>query len=195
MKIQIILGSTRPGRQVIRFGKWIAAEASKLDGAEIETVDLADYDLPFFNEPASPRYNPNRTPEVAVQKWMDKLAQADGYIFVSPEYNHSIPGVLKNAIDYITTEFEHKPAAVASYGSVGGARAAEHLKTVLLEAHAGVIPQALTVVGSPQGIMSEDGLLNADIAANPSGPSSALSSLLAELRWWTEATIAARAKE
>src|ERR1035438_10542452 len=98
MKIQIILGSTRPGRVVERVGKWVAAAAQEVEGFEVEVVDLADYDLPFFDEPISPRYNPDRKLSPAVQRWIAKLSEADGYVFVTPEYNHSITGVLKNAI-------------------------------------------------------------------------------------------------
>lgn len=194
MKIQIILGSTRPGREVVKVGKWVAAAASDVEGFEVETVDLADYALPFFNEAISPRYNPDRKPEAVVQSFMDKLASADGFIFVTPEYNHSIPGVLKNALDYLTSEMVHKPAAIVSYGTVGGARSAEHLKTILLEIRAGVVPEATALVGMPSQVMNEDGVLNADVAANPYGPAAALQTTLTELAWWTRATKAAQAE-
>src|SRR4051812_42699641 len=110
MKLQIIVGSTRPGRTTERMAKWIASEAKNLANAQVEVVDLADYPLPFLNEPISPRYNPDRKPGPEVQKWISKIAEGDAYVYVTPEYNHSIPGVLKNAIDYLTWEMAKKPA-------------------------------------------------------------------------------------
>jgi NAD(P)H-dependent FMN reductase len=124
MKLAVITGATRPGRQTIKQSQWIVKTAEKLDGVEVEHIDLKDYPLPFFNEAISPRYNPDRKPEPAVQKWLDKIGQSDAYIFVTPEYNHSIPGELKNVFDFITWELKRKPTAVASHGSYGGVRAA-----------------------------------------------------------------------
>src|SRR5438309_10679893 len=127
MKLAIVLGSTRPGRQSEKQAKWILKTAEQMDGVEAEIVDLLDYPMPFMNEAISPRYNPNRKIEPAVKKWLGKIDEFDAYVFVTPEYNHSIPGELKNAFDYITWEIQRKPAAIASHGTVGGARAAMHL--------------------------------------------------------------------
>src|SRR4051812_1206618 len=134
MKVLIIVGTVREGRISTHQAKWIYKTANRQDGIEAELLDLKDYPLPFFNEPISPRYNPERQPEEAVKKWLDKVNEADAYIVVTPEYNHSIPGVLKNAIDYIDWQFNRKPSAIVSHGTVGGARAAMHLKEVLSEA-------------------------------------------------------------
>ena len=156
LKLQVIMGSTRPGRITERMAKWAAAEAEKVDNTEVEIVDLADYDMPMFNEAISPRYNPNRTPEPVVQKFLDKLAEADGYVIVTPEYNHSIPGVLKNAFDYLTLELAKKPVAIMSHGTVGGARAAEHLKGIISEAQAVSVPQAVAMHGASR-LIDESG--------------------------------------
>ncbi len=192
MKIQIILGSTRQGRVIEPIGKWVAKAANELE-ADVETVDLADYDMPMFDEPISPRYNPNRVIDPKVNPFLDKLAEADGYVFITPEYNHSIPAVLKNAFDYITFELQKKPVAIVSYGTVGGARAAEHLKAILIEAKAAVVPEA-TALLNPMGVLDENGVLDSESLANPWGPQSALNTTISELLWWTSVLKAGRAE-
>jgi NAD(P)H-dependent FMN reductase len=191
MKLAVITGATRPGRQTPRQSQWIVNSAQKLEAVEVEHVDLADYKLPFFNEAISPRYNPNRDIDPAVQQWLDKINEFDAYIFVTPEYNHSIPAELKNVFDYMTSELKHKPVAIASHGTVGGARAAMHLKEILSEGQAAVIPQFSTVHGISE-LISEDGVLDATAAANPYGPQGQLNSLLTELKWYSDALSAAR---
>jgi NAD(P)H-dependent FMN reductase len=124
MKLAVIIGSTREGRKTPAQAKWAANTAKEMDGVDAELVDLRDYPMPFFNEAISPRYNPERQVSPEVKPWLSKLEEFDAYIFVTPEYNHSITGVLKNALDYLTWEFVHKPGAVISHGSAGGARAA-----------------------------------------------------------------------
>lgn len=191
MKLAVITGATRVGRQTPRQSQWIVKSASKIEDIEVEHIDLIDYPMPFFNEAISPRYNPNREIEPAVQQWLDAIKPFDAYVFVTPEYNHSIPGVLKNAFDYITVELKHKPAAVASHGMVGGARAAMHLKDILSESQAVVIPQASAIRGISE-LISEDGVLEATAAANPYGPQGQLDNMLNELKWYSDALAAAR---
>ncbi len=131
LKIGIILGSTRPGRNGEAVAKWVHELASQRSDAEFELVDLLDYDLPHLDEavPASQgRYASEHT-----RTWAAKVAEFDGYIFVTPEYNHSTSGVLKNAIDYVYNEWNNKAAGIVSYGGAGGARAAEHLRLILGE--------------------------------------------------------------
>ena len=192
MKIQIILGSTRPGRVIERVGKWVEAAAREIDDFEVEVVDLADYVMPLFDESISPRFNPERKPNAVAKKWLDKLAEADGYIVVTPEYNHSITGALKNAIDYIDYQIQKKPVAIVSYGTVGGARAAEHLKVVLIESKAAIVPEAVALPGQPMQSLSDDGVLDESLAANPYGPATALKTTLDELAWWTKTLKAGR---
>lgn len=191
MKVAIVLGSTRPERQSLKFAMWILKSAQQVDGFDVEIVDLADYPLTMFDETISPRYNPNRKPSASTQKWLDKIATFDSYIFVSPEYNHSIPAVLKNALDYLTYELLHKPSAVATHGSVGGARAAVHLKEILSESRTVVIPNSVAVVGA-SSLIDDDGNLDAEAKANPYGPQAALDSLLTELKWYSQALKNAR---
>ncbi len=191
MKLAIIIGATRDGRQTLKQAKWVLNEANAMEGVEAELVDLKDYPLPFFNEPVSPRYNPNRVIEPAVKKWLDSVAEADAYVFVTPEYNHSIPGVLKNALDFVTSEFNRKPATVVSHGSVGGARAAMHLKEILSESRAIVIPQQVAFLGLHEGV-NDEGQLDAELLANPYGPAAALKAALSELKWFSDALTQAR---
>ncbi len=192
MKLQVIVGTTRQGRQTIKLAKWVANEAAKLEDTTVELVDLVDYPMPFFDEPISPRYNPNRVIDPAVKKWLDKLAEADAYVFVTPEYNHSISGVLKNALDYVTTELSKKPATAAGHGTVGGARAIVMLKEILSESQAAIIPKAVAFAGAGQSI-DDDGVLDAEAQAHPYGPQTALAATLEELKWYSDALSAARA--
>ena len=194
MNVQIIVGSTRPGRATLSLAKWVAAEAATVEGNQVEIVDLKDYALPFFDEAISPRYNPNRQPDPEVQKFLDKVSQGEAYIFVTPEYNHSIGGVLKNAIDFLTYELKQKPAAVVSHGGVGGARAATHLKEILSEAAATIIPSGVQFVGyiAQGGLIDENGVLDETIKANPYGPQGAITGMLKDLDWHAKALKAAR---
>ncbi|GAB7044116.1 MULTISPECIES: NADPH-dependent FMN reductase [Catenuloplanes] len=131
-KIGIILGSTRPGRNGEAVAKWVLELARKHGGAEFELVDLLDYELPHLDEPVPPsmgQYTQEHT-----KRWSAKVAEFDGYVFVTPEYNHAPSGVLKNAIDYVYNEWNNKAAGFVSYGaSAGGARAVEHLRLVMGE--------------------------------------------------------------
>jgi len=130
-RIAIILGSTRTGRKSEAVGDWVFAAASQRDDAEFEIVDLRDFDLPFFDEEISPAWQPSSDPRV--QAWSDKIAGFDGFVFVTPEYNHSTSAVLKNAIDYLYSEWNNKAAAFVGYGGAGGARAVEHLRLIAAE--------------------------------------------------------------
>lgn len=124
LKIGIILGSTRPERVSPRVGKWVKELADKRGDASYEIVDIADYKLLFLGEPGG---------EEQAKAWAEKLDSLDGFVFVTPEYNHSITGALKNALDLAQEEWHNKAAGIVSYGSTGGARAAEHLRGILGE--------------------------------------------------------------
>jgi NAD(P)H-dependent FMN reductase len=129
--IAIILGSTRPGRNGEAVAKWVLEKAASRADATYELVDLADYPLPHLDEAMPPAYGQYANDHT--KKWAAKIDQFDGYIFVTPEYNHSTSGVLKNAIDYLYSEWNNKAAGFVSYGSVGGTRAVEHLRLVAAE--------------------------------------------------------------
>jgi NAD(P)H-dependent FMN reductase len=194
MKLAVIVGSTRQGRQTLKQAKWVAKTAAKIDGVEVSVLDLADYPMPFFEEAASPRYNPNREIHEVAKKWLNDLAAADAYVVVTPEYNHSIPGVLKNAFDYLDWQLVKKPAAIVSHGSVGGARAAMHLKEILSEGKAVPIPSFVAFHGVSEDI-SDEGAVSDGLLANPYGPQGALDGLLTELKWYSDALAEARSKD
>ena len=150
--------------------------------------------MPFFDEPASPRYNPDRHIDSAAVPWLKKLEEVDAYVFVTPEYNHSVPGVLKNALDYVTWEIQRKPAAVVSHGSSGGARAATDLKEILSESKAVPMPTSspLTMAGMSE-LLDEEGNLTEAACAKPYDLNEVLTGSLAELKWYSDALSAARA--
>jgi NAD(P)H-dependent FMN reductase len=127
-RIGIILGSTRPGRRGEPVAKWVFEAASARPDADFELIDLADCPLPHLDEPlpaSMGQYQNEHTRE-----WAATISRFDGFVFVTPEYNHSTSGVLKNAIDFLYAEWNNKAMGVVSYGVVGGARAAEHLRLI-----------------------------------------------------------------
>jgi NAD(P)H-dependent FMN reductase len=130
-KIGIIISTTRPGRFADIPTSWLFNIAKERDDADFEIVDLRDYPMPFFEEKMALAYAPTQN-EVAL-RWGKKVASLDGYIFVTAEYNHSIPAVLKNALDYLYSEIHRKPATFLGYGGTGAARAIEHLRNILAE--------------------------------------------------------------
>ncbi|WP_314195231.1 NAD(P)H-dependent oxidoreductase [uncultured Arthrobacter sp.] len=128
VKIAVVVGSTRPGRRSKQVADWVLARATSRGGADFEMLDLADYDLPLLDEPLPPslgNYQHEHT-----KSWAATIARFDGFIFVTAEYNHSVPGVLKNALDYLYEEWNNKAAGFVSYGSAGGVRAAENLRLI-----------------------------------------------------------------
>ncbi|HEY3955322.1 MAG TPA: NAD(P)H-dependent oxidoreductase [Streptosporangiaceae bacterium] len=127
-RIGIILGSTRPNRNGEQVAKWVYGIASARTDAEFELVDLRDYPLPHLDEPLPPSMGQYQNEHT--RRWAEKIASFDGFVFVTPEYNHSTSGVLKNAIDFLYAEWHNKAAGFVSYGGVGGARAAEHLRLI-----------------------------------------------------------------
>jgi NAD(P)H-dependent FMN reductase len=127
-KIGVILGSTRPGRNGEKVARWVMDIASQRDDADFDLIDLADYPLPHLDEPMPPSMGQYQN--LHTQQWAATIGEYDGFVMVTPEYNHSTSGVLKNAIDYLFSEWNNKAVGFVSYGSVGGARAAEHLRLI-----------------------------------------------------------------
>jgi NAD(P)H-dependent FMN reductase len=185
-KIGIIISTTREGRFGDRPTQWLLDLATTRGGAEFEIVDLRDYPLPFFNEPASPAYVPPEN-EIA-QKLGAKLAAFGGYIFITAEYNHGIPAVLKNALDHVYSQFNRKPVAFVGYGGVGAARAIEQLRLVAIELQAAPLRNAVHI-----GLAEFLGLLQQNKAFSdyPYLEQSA-NLMLDDLIWWTNALKSAR---
>ncbi len=128
IRIAIVLGSTRPGRLGKAVAEWVNSRASERGDATFGVLDVADFRLPILDEPLPPSFG--RYSHAHTKAWSDAVDGFDGYIFVTGEYNHSIPGALKNAMDYLYKEWNNKAAGFVSYGSSGGIRAVEHLRAV-----------------------------------------------------------------
>ncbi|HYF60466.1 MAG TPA: NAD(P)H-dependent oxidoreductase [Burkholderiaceae bacterium] len=131
IRIAIIVGSTRPGRKAEAVATWVHQIASKRSDARYELVDLQDFDLPLLDEPMPPamgQYTKDHT-----KRWSETIASFDGFVFVTPEYNHATSGALKNAIDFLYREWNNKAAGFVGYGSAGGSRAIENLRLIMGE--------------------------------------------------------------
>ena len=131
LNIAIIIGSTRPGRNGAAVGKWVHEIAQKRHDARFELIDLQEVNLPFLDEPIPPsqgKYSKDHT-----KSWAKRVDAFDGYVLVTPEYNHSTSGALKNALDFVYAEWNNKAAGFVSYGGAGGTRAVEHLRLILAE--------------------------------------------------------------
>src|SRR6266704_6251077 len=131
VKIAVIVGTTRAARFGHKPAQWIADIASQRDDMVVEVLDLHEYPMPFFDEVASNAWVPSQNE--AAQRWQKKVAEFDGFIFVTAEYNRGVPAVLKNALDYAYPEWNRKPAAYVGYGSVGAARSIEQLRLMCVE--------------------------------------------------------------
>ncbi|HYQ42613.1 MAG TPA: NAD(P)H-dependent oxidoreductase [Polyangiaceae bacterium] len=186
LKLGIIISTTRPGRLGEKISEWTAQLAAKRTDATFEVVDLREYPLPFFDEKIPPLFAPSAHP--VAQRWAAKMAELDGYLFVTAEYNHSISGVLKNALDYLGAETQRKPATFVGYGGAGGARAVEHLRGILAEMQVATLKQAVHIGRSEvlgllrEGKSMDDFPYLADFA----GP------MFDELTWWATTLAAGR---
>lgn len=186
-KIGVIIGSIRPNRFGDKPAQWIFDHAKQRTDIEVELVDLAEFKLPLFDAPASDMWMPTPNPEAA--RWQAKLNEFDGFIIVTAEYNRSITGALKNAIDWAYKPFIKKAVAIVGYGSVGGARAAEHLRTIMVELQAVPVRHGIHIGGSEfaavfMGQKPWDEVKGTFDAFVPD--------LLNNLVWWTNATKTAR---
>lgn len=189
-KIALIIGSTRASRFADIPAQWMLAQAKARTDMDVELVDLRDFDLPLFDEVASNMWAPSADPRAVA--WQKKLAEYDGYIFVVAEYNRSITGALKNALDQAYVEWAKKPFTAIAYGSVGGTRALEHLRLIGVELQ--MVPTRNAVhLGMGDFFKVHPGMGGsgnmADVEANllPAAQAS-----LDDLAWWAKATKAAR---
>lgn len=183
MKIAVIIGSTRPGRVGRKVAEWYLNQVKDTGQAEVDLIDLAEVNLPFLDEatpPSAGKYEKDHT-----KKWAETIASYDGFVWVTAEYNHGMPAPLKNAIDYVFAEWHRKPVALVSYGSMGGARAAEQLRQVAGELYmADIRPQVM--LREPWNSVSDDGQVNTDYLFGE------VKSQFEELLWWAKALKAAR---
>jgi len=185
-RIGIIFGTTRMGRFADKPANWIQALAAERGDMDVEIVDLSGYPMPFFDEPMSPAWAPPKN-EIAL-RWGRKVAQLDGFIFVTAEYNHGVPAVLKNALDCAYKEFNRKPAAYVGYGGVGGARAVEQLRLIGIELQMAPTRSAVHIGGADFMGM----LLHGKTFADSPHIEPTAHAMLDELAWWVQALKTAR---
>lgn len=189
LKVKVVLGSTRKGRHGEKVGNYVKALALQEPHWDVEYLDLQTFDLPMYAEATSPsfRENTDSLPE-NVQEWSKKIAEADAYIIITPEYNHGYPAPLKNAIDWLFAEWNRKPVAFVSYGAVsGGLRAVEQLRQVVAELHM-VSVRAQVLFPMVWEAFTEDGQVKnkeTDVRVKH---------LFEELSWWGIALKEARRK-
>lgn len=187
-RIGIIVGSTRPQRKAIDVARWVkdVADAHAHDrtpATTFEIVDLLEHHLPHLDESAPAmmgRYDAEHT-----RRWSQTIASYDGFIVVTPEYNHSIPGVLKNAFDYLAREWSNKALGIVSYGGMGGARAAEHVRAIAGELQMADVRQGVTLT------LAGDFKDFTELAPNPFSETSA-QVMVEQLLAWTEALASVR---
>jgi NAD(P)H-dependent FMN reductase len=186
--IAVIMSTTRAGRFCDTPARWIVELAEARGDMRVSLVDLRDHPMPFFDEPASNAWVPSRN-EAAV-RWQRTVAEFDGYVFVTAEYNRGLPAVLKNALDYAYPEWNRKPFACLGYGSVGGARAVEQLRLNGIELQMAPTRNGVHIQGPDFFAALQDGKPLAEI---PFIEQNAVT-MLDELHWWAVALRAARAQ-
>ena len=188
-RIALIIGSTRPTRFADKPAQWMLEQARARDDLDVEVVDLRDHPLPFFNEVASNLHVPSKGAEAI--RWQQTIDRFDGYIFVVAEYNHSLSGVLKNAMDQAYREWNRKPFTAIGYGGAGAARAIEHLRAIGVELQMVSTRSAVHIGGAdfmkvhPRGADGPMSAIEAHLIP-------AAAAALDELVWWARATMAAK---
>lgn len=186
LKIGIVLSTIREGRFGDIPADWIRELGAGHPDLDIEIVDLRDYRMPLYGDPEDT--DPREPHGDAVRRWVRKMNEFDGYIFVTAEYNHSIPGPLKNALDYLDQQLHRKPAAFIGYGGVGSARAVEQLRLILCEFHMVPVRDAVHIGMDPYVAVSqkERSLDDYDFLVERA------TTMLDDIAWWAAALRAAR---
>lgn len=187
LRLGVVLTTTRPNRFGDIPGQWILRLAQQRSDWDAELVDLRDYPMPLFSEPGAPLYAPIQD-EVG-KRFSAKMRELDGYLFVTAEYNHSVTGAIKNALDYLQPEVHRKPATFVGYGSTGGSRAVEHLRHILAEMQVATLKHTVHLTRHEMLGMLREGKTMADYPyltelAQP---------MLDELTWWMRTLKAGRA--
>jgi NAD(P)H-dependent FMN reductase len=189
LKIGIVISTTRATRFGHKPAEWVKTIASERSDMAVEILDLRDFPMPFFDEVASNAWVPT-TNEVA-QRWQKKVAEFDGFVFVTAEYNHGIPAVLKNALDYAYPEWNKKAAAFVGYGAVGGSRAVEQLRLVAVELQLATIRSGVYIQGADFMAALKDGKDLKEITYLQQG----VRDMLDQLAWWAAALKTARQQD
>lgn len=189
-KIALIIGSTRPTRFADKPAQWMLKQAKARTDLDVELVDLRDYDLPFFDEMASNLWMPSQNPKAVA--WQKKIGEFDGYVFVVAEYNRSITGALKNALDQAYKEWNRKPMGVIGYGALGAARAVEHLRLIAVELQMVPVRNGVHIGGGDFFKVHPLGA-NAPIEDVEANLLPAVTATLDDMVWWANAAKAAKA--
>lgn len=189
-RIALIIGSTRPTRFADVPAQWMLKQAQARNDMEVEIVDLRNHPMPFFDEAASNLWAPSENPEAV--RWQQTIEKFDGFIFVVAEYNHSITGVLKNALDQAYKEWNRKPFTAIGYGGTGGARAVEHLRGIGVELQM-VSTKSAVHIGGGDFMAIHPYFGKQPIESIEANLLPSATAALDELVWWAKATIAARA--
>jgi NAD(P)H-dependent FMN reductase len=192
LKILVILGSTREGRFGDKPAHWIRGVLAERDELDVELVDMRDWPLPVYDQPRSPsRVTDGHYGHELVDRWAQTIAAADGYVIVSPEYNHGYAAVVKTALDWLFREWNKKPVAFVGYGNAGGARAIEQLRQVAIELDMAPIRAAVHL---PFDVYRA--VMGATAPADPAlfAPLAPAAKTMADqLTWWSAALKSARA--
>lgn len=188
-RIAVVIGSTRKTRFADKPTAWFMEKVKNHPELDFEVVDLRDIDLPLFDEPASNAWMPSGDPRAVA--WQKKIGAYDGYVFVVAEYNHSITGALKNALDQAFVEWNRKPMTALAYGSMGGTRALEHLRGIAVEVEMVPLRQAIHIGGADFFKVHPLGA-NAPISEIEGNLENALKGTLQELSWWARVLKPAR---
>jgi NAD(P)H-dependent FMN reductase len=188
--IAVIVGSTRQGRFAEKPARWILERVRQRNNVEARLLDLRDYPMPFFDEVATPA-TPGRAPYAneVVKRWTAEIAAADGFVFVTPEYNHGPPAVLKNALDWVYPEWNRKAAAFVSYGSAMGARAIQQLRQNAIELQLAPIRSSVHIPVATLMTHFQGG----DVAKGLAELEASATKMIDDLLWWTLALKSARA--
>jgi NAD(P)H-dependent FMN reductase len=187
-KIGVIVGSVREGRFADHPAHWIMNLARGHGALEVELIDLRDYALPIFSEALAPAWGPSVEP--AALRWQKKVAEMDGYIFVTAEYNRGPSASLKNALDYAYNEWNNKPVAFVAYGAVGGARAVEQLRLSAIELQMAPIRTGVHITWPVYTeVTNGKNLSDFEFLNDDAGE------LLDQLVWWANALLEARNRD
>jgi NAD(P)H-dependent FMN reductase len=189
-RIAVIVGSNRPTRFADKPAQWILKQARAREDMDVELVDLRDHPLPFFDEMASNMWMPSQNPEAI--RWQETVGRFDGYIFVVAEYNHSLTGVLKNALDQAYKEWNRKPFTAIGYGGTGAVRAVEHLRLIAVELQM-VSTHAAVHIGGGDFVAAHPAFGKKPIEEIEANLLPSAKTALDELAWWAKATMAAKA--
>lgn len=188
LKIGVIIGTSRPGRNGEKVTEWFKSITDTYRGVEFDYIDLAEVDLPFYDEPVPPSMTNRQYQNKHTQDWSARIDALDGFVIVTPEYNRGPAAVLKNALDFLNPEWNNKPVAFVGYGANGAVRAIEQLRSNAIELQMNPIREhvALPIFN----FFQEDGSI-----AIPDSYNNTAVAMLDQLKWWATTLKSARQEQ